>query len=278
MANQRNPPGTAWKAWAAQQLGVDAGAAPDEVRAAFLRRAWEGSGIQDPADRAALLVLDGRCGDRMALLSVPAAEADLDRAVEAFAGRFFTLAPRERQEAWGRLRARAEGFVRATARLTALCPGLGTAVPDCDSDPALARLAAAVCELFVLRPLARSQRRQAVLEVDAAPPARAAWVAAANELRKRHRDLARLEPELLARLASEDQRLKLKERLNRKMRWAPEAPVQVAGAVVAALILVAVVALVGWAMDRQNSARATRGADSPPAAKSQPAASDRDPP
>jgi hypothetical protein len=189
--------------WAAEELGVAAGAAPDVVRGAFLRRLAETDFVPPPAAlRAYRHLAEGRplraenaCAEHVLL----AEEDRLRTEVEDFAEQFFTLAPPERRQRWLALTERCRWSPPLAARLLGLEAGLGVDLSEVpDADPLAARLARQVGELFVLRPADRAQRRRAFLarmggEADA-------WERAARRLDESHPAVASLAPELLDRL------------------------------------------------------------------------------
>lgn len=144
------------KAWAADQLQVEPGSAPAEVRAAYLRRAQLDNGVPNLAAREAMVLLSGRNNAARPTLALEAVEQKLHHEIDDFASRFFALAIADRKAEWEKLHARGQGFVRIAARLAALRPGLYFVLPPLDRDSHLGKLVSAACQLFVLRPPARA--------------------------------------------------------------------------------------------------------------------------
>jgi hypothetical protein len=211
------------KAWAADQLQVEPGAPPGQVRAAFLRQVQTENGTVDLAAREALLILVGRPNAARPGLALEAAELALDRAVDEFASRFFALGIAERKVVWEGLKARGQGFVRVDARLAALRPGLYLVLPPLDRHSPAGQLVSAIRKLFVLRPADRAAARQAWLNEADSLRQWQAWVEAARQLRRDHPATAELEPELMSRLADAQVVAEQKAKLNHRMRQAARA-------------------------------------------------------
>ena len=211
------------KAWAAEQLQVEPGAAPTQIRAAYLRQVQHENGAPNLTAREALLILTGRTNAARPALALEAVEEALQREVDAFASRFFALAFAERKAEWDNLKARGQGFLRVDARLTSLRPGLYIVMPRLDGDPHGGELVSAIRKLFVLRPAARAAARQACVDEAKWQNKGQLWAQAAQLLRKQHRAIAALEPDLIAKLADGQVLAEQKARLNRKMRNAAQA-------------------------------------------------------
>jgi hypothetical protein len=220
MATRSRTLGQDLKAWAADQLQVDTNAPPEHVRAAYLRQVQHENGAPNLTAREALLILTGRTNAARPALALEAAEEALRREVDDFASRFFSLAIAERTAEWENLKARGQGFVRVDARLTALRPGIHIVLPPLDNDSQIGELVSAVGKLFVLRPAARAAARQALLNDANRQGSWHAWAEAAQMLRKNHKAIAVLEPDLIARLADARVLAKQKAQLNRKMQKA----------------------------------------------------------
>lgn len=211
------------KAWAADQLQVDLGAPPEHVRAAYLRKVQHENGSPNLTAREALLILTGRTNAARPALALEAAEEALRREVDDFASRFFSLPIAERKAEWEYLQMRGQGFVRVDARLTSLRPGLHIALPQVDRDPHVAELVSAVARLFVLRPAARAAARQTLVNDANRQGTWRVWADAAQRLRRNHKAIAVLEPDLIARLADDRTLAKQKAELHRKMKKAVPA-------------------------------------------------------
>jgi hypothetical protein len=218
MATPSDSLGQDLRAWAADQLQVAVNALPETVRAAYLRSVEHDNGAPNLHAREALLILTGHTNAARPVLALEGVEDDLQRETDDFAARFFTLAAEERKTTWDRLHARGQGFVRVAARLAALRPGLWVDLPDLDRHTDLGRLAALVCQLFTLRPLARAARRHAFLAGVKREGKWELWARAANRLRAAHGALAALEPEFISQLADVEARVEKTQQLQERMR------------------------------------------------------------
>ena len=210
------------KEWAAALLQVDVGAAPEKVRAAYFQQALAENGGPNLAAREAMLILTGRNNAARPVLALQAAEQKLQREVDDYASRFFSLPITERKAEWEMFEARGQGFPRVAARLAALRRGLYIVMPYFDRE-SVSQVATLACELFVLRPSVRSARRQARLEEAKGQDAWPLWTNAADLLRERHPAVASLEPRLIAKLANVDVDLEEKRELGRKMQKVAKA-------------------------------------------------------
>ena len=209
---------------AAGQLGLAPDAGPAEVRAAFLRL-LERAGFAPPArDRRAWRLLSEAAGpaepDPDALLEE---EQRLRAEVEDFAGRFWSLAPGERRRQWAELLARCAGAPGARARLQQLEIGLSARPGEAGAGgPLVGELAAAVQDLFVLRPADRAAARQALCRRARENPGD--WEAAARGLREQHPDLAALQPGLVTDLERWQERQQHLATMRQRLKNPPKAP------------------------------------------------------
>jgi hypothetical protein len=204
-------------------LQIDVDAPPEHVRAAYLRQVQHENGAPNLTAREALLILTGRTNAARPALALEAAEEALRREVDEFASRFFSLPIAERKSEWESLRARGQGFVRVEARVTSLRPGIDIDLSRLDCDPQVGELVSAVARLFVLRPAARAAARQGYINNANRADKWLACVNAAHTLRKNHKAIAALEPELIARLADHRTLAKQQAELNRNMKKAVPA-------------------------------------------------------
>jgi hypothetical protein len=155
--------------WAADQLGLDAGASADEVRAAWMRQLAEEDFVPAGEGRRALAVLLGPAETLAVRRAEEAAAAEeeerLRDEVEAFAARFWEAPPTERRARWEDLSARCAFAPALRARLGLLEPGLGAiAVPrELAEDGRVVELGRQVRDQFVLRPGPRARARQEAL-------------------------------------------------------------------------------------------------------------------
>jgi hypothetical protein len=212
------------KAWAADQLHVEPGTAPEKIRAAYLRQLQDKNGGPNLAAREALLILTGRTNAARPTLALEATEQKLHVEIDRFASRFFSMAIADRRAEWERLRSCGQGFVRVDCRLAALRPGLYIVVPRLEPNTEQSALVSMICELFTLQPVARAARRQTIL-ADALRGGRGSrWIRAANLLRQNHKAIAALEPELIGRLADAEALAEEQQRLAAKMRKLARPP------------------------------------------------------
>jgi hypothetical protein len=206
------------KAWATDQLHVVNGAAPAEVRSAFLRQFPQDNGGVSHTAREALLILNGRGNAARPVLALDAVEAQLQRELDGLAGRLFSLAIADRKAEWENLRVRGQGFPRVAARLAALRPGLYIMLPPFDRETRLGQLVSAVCEAFVRSPLQRAVFRQTWFAEAKRRDTKIAWANSADRLLKQHPAVAALDSALVAQLADADGLAAKKSKLRRKMQ------------------------------------------------------------
>lgn len=188
------PPPTPLARAAAGALGLAPDAGPDAGRAAFLSRLADDDFVPPAAVReaaAALGAVPNSPGPRPALEA--AAESALAAEVERFGADYWSVSPADRRARWDELTARATPFPRLAGRLAGLEVGLDV-VPPAPSDEKEAALAAAVVELYPLKPAARATRRPYLLrEVGSAADQRTA----ARSLRDSHPEFRDLDHGLL---------------------------------------------------------------------------------
>jgi hypothetical protein len=196
--------------WAAERrraaesvLGLPEAASVAEVRSAFLRLLSTSEFLPGSRVRDAFDVLMGRPRPPGAPLDeeVRAAEvARLHDRVERYAASFFDHPGHDRRAGWSELRQECAGEPLLLDRLAALEPGFEVdRAAISERHASTLTLAHEACRLFVLPPRRRAVSRQELLD-DMASGARSMiddWPRAAKRLRKRHRALAALEPELL---------------------------------------------------------------------------------
>ncbi len=166
-----------------------------------------------------MLILTGRGNAARPTLALQAAEEKLQREIDDYASRFFSLPIAERKAEWESLQARGQGFVCVAARLAALRPGIYIVMPYFERE-SVSQVAALACKLFVLRPSARSAARQAALDQAKGQDKWPLWNKAADFLRAKHPAIAALEPRLIAKLADGDVEAEERRRLQRQMRKA----------------------------------------------------------
>ncbi len=190
--------------WAAEQLSVPPDSSPQETTSAFLRRLAEEDFVPPPALRMAWEIASARWPAQRsppAWLDEPR-ETELRGRIEQFAGQFFNLPPEQRKAQWERLAREAEQWPRLEIRLRRLEPGLNV---DFKPLPKLglreAKLIQLARELFPLAPEARAVRRRQLLHSNIDGDIRP-WQKAAARLRRWHREVADLAPDLLIPLAT----------------------------------------------------------------------------
>jgi hypothetical protein len=199
---------TARERLAEEILGVDAGSSPAAAQAAVLRHILDTDFVPSPRGREAIEVLCGRnlaAESRIENDARGKVAAQLRGEVETFTASFFGLLPGRRLERWQALRAACAADPTLLSRLSALAPGLHvdrSTIED-RSESALV-LVDSICEMFVMPPRARAIRRLELSDKLGWGTKRsiAKWPPAANRVKKRHPEIAALEPELLARLSS----------------------------------------------------------------------------
>lgn len=182
------------KHWAAEQLGRPADAPSSELRQAFMKR-LRGDDFLPPwrIQQAYQAAESGR----LAAQTSQELENWLRPQVEEFAAGFFQLPPDERRQRWQQLLERCSFSSPLTARLRALEAGLDLPVDIPAGNPlgcgSAHELLEEVRGLFVLRPLERAARRQALV--------RAGHVRAnLRELQVTDPDIMDLEPILVQQL------------------------------------------------------------------------------
>lgn len=100
-------------------------------------------------------------------VAAPIERAYARQRIEDLCSRFFELSPDERTREFEQVRTECERFRELTARLMALKPGLEVRVDDLESLPEPTQtLARHACELFVLPPMERIQRRREILRTE----------------------------------------------------------------------------------------------------------------
>ena len=164
-----NTQSAAWHAWATERLGVPADASITDARLAFLAT-LETSDLVSSTELRTALQLREAC-DKLkglpgrALIEFRKSQTkELRRAVEAFAQRYWSVAPAQRRVEYAQLFAQASRIPLVGARLKSLCEGLAIeAVPDGAGD-AVQDLARQIQEMYVLRSLDRAVRRHELAE------------------------------------------------------------------------------------------------------------------
>src|SRR5262245_51515980 len=174
----------------ADLLRLPTDATSDDAAVAFFR-ALPGDQFMPSAERVA-------ASNALAGASAPTGrDRDIERLlcdeVEAFAARFWILAPGERLTAWAELSQRGAD----PARLLALEPGLNVGVIQF-TNPVTEELARLFRELFVMRPRERSIRRNAWLLEHAAEAEK--WQSALAALQRSVPEMVALEPQLATAL------------------------------------------------------------------------------
>jgi hypothetical protein len=192
--------------WAAEQLGLEADASPEEVRAAWLRLLPEEDFVPLSEWRWSLVALLRRESERglEARADEAAAREEEDSLrdeVEDFAEGFWGLPAEARRQRWQELTARCAFAPALRARLRQLGPGLDVqSFPrEGEEDTRVVELAGHLRDLFVLRPQPRACDRQALLR--RMEEEREQWREAGGRLRRAYPALASLGSDLLDELA-----------------------------------------------------------------------------
>lgn len=194
---------TAWRGWAAEQLGVSANATPAEARAAFLALLPEVEFVPPPEWRAALRLLTGAANSLPPEVEQEAraeAERRFGERVEDFASEYWSLAVPVRQQRWQGLMRECGWSARVRARLEMLRPGLTIGPLSEGESPQVVELAGHLEALFVLPPAERTAVRLELRQRlrDGMP----AWENAAARLWKRYPDRAGLQGSIITELVS----------------------------------------------------------------------------
>ncbi len=185
----------AWRLqWAAAQLGVDPGADPAEVRAAFRARLAAVDFVPPAAWREALLVLTERAQD------LPLTEASEEGClaweertrseVEKWISQFWTLPADERRREWDQLIEQCQGYPPLLERLRLVEPGLAIELPKEAAEGSMLLLAEFIQQLFLLRPAGQAAARFHFFSSNRGTLR--SWQKVATALQKRHPDIASL--------------------------------------------------------------------------------------
>jgi hypothetical protein len=122
-------------------------------------------GSCDPALEVGVCLVAGREIRRP--VSAPIERMHARQRIDDFCNRFWKLAPDDRAREFEAVREVCERFREQTTRLVALQPGLDVRVDDLESlSEPTQNLARRVCELFVLPPMERIQRRREILRTE----------------------------------------------------------------------------------------------------------------
>jgi hypothetical protein len=193
---------------AMEAIGVARTATPAEIQAGIVRHIRDMDFALASRDRDAIDVLCGRslaAGDALEEEARRAVLSELRRDVQEFAVAFYDLPTHERRERWEVLRSACASEPVLTERLHAMEPGLSIdrgAISDRSQSVLI--LAHSLCEMFVRPPRSRILRGHELLEniISGRQKPRDDWVRVAKRVKKRHPEIAALEPQLISRLAS----------------------------------------------------------------------------
>ena len=157
-------PGSNLEQFAAEALGLEINAAPNDLLSSLLRKLHDEDFLPDPFEHEAILVLAGRPARSVSLLAEEASrqwEMKLRDEIEMFAARFFDLPIEDRRESFLALLASCSGNEMLRERLLALKPGLPVSRESIATRPPQIRiLADSSLQLFVLRPAPRAASRR----------------------------------------------------------------------------------------------------------------------
>lgn len=188
--------------WASGVLNLPADASDAQRRARLYAAVREADFIPSPEIEQAIAVL-GQSSQALTLNDSgwsALAEAERDEAqrdIEAFAARFFDLAPSPRREQWLALRTRYGYLVAWRRRLASLEPGLVVVAPS-STDRHVQRLVGQIRATYALPPAERTSRDVTFLREALDHPSR--WRSAAVQLLKRHSAVAQLASHLVQEL------------------------------------------------------------------------------
>lgn len=223
MTTGTNPkPSTAIRRWAIEQLDLQSGMPAREARQKLLKQLGEMDFMPPGGWDSALRVLGIAAGDGdqngPALLPPRrAAEDSLREEVEAFAARFFSLAPNTRIAHYQELLRRCAGVPAVAGRLEMLSPALEL---PCELPPGQTHDVANLLEqarcLCVLPRQERASCRMAFLQECGTDLTR--WQQAASLVQAKFARYAALEPTLFRELAASGDREKSRERIARQRR------------------------------------------------------------
>lgn len=119
--------------------------------------------------------------------------------VEKFAERMFAMPPAERRQRWQELYARMQHCLRAKTRLELLWPGVLLELPEIRAEADYkSRLMGYLAELFVLRPAARTERLDEILQTMRGDAQH--WAAAVESVRWLHKPWAAVATDVLERV------------------------------------------------------------------------------
>jgi hypothetical protein len=199
IANNKTPPPDPRLAWAAERLDTAPAGRSGDFTVGLLRRVEEEDFVPPPIVRQAWEVAMGKAAADPAPLD-ELLEENQRAEIEAFASRFFEIAPADRNRTWRRLANEAARWPRLKVRLESLHPGLNVEFPEISArKPEVRDLLNAAKELFVLQPDRRALRRREILR----GPLRMApskWQSAARRVRWRYRSIAALSGDLVVPL------------------------------------------------------------------------------
>jgi hypothetical protein len=190
--------------WASQQLGIPVEASVREARAALLRNLASNHFVPPPSVQESYEFWTRPTPDKVLPSLTEQAfydeELRLRNLVEEFARGFFQMAPGKRKKRFQALLEQCRWSVALKARLEGLAPGLELERGSWESEtPQKQDLVEALCQLFVLTPRERAQRRYQIVRDHARE--RKGWEIAARHLQKENPELASLEPFLVDEVA-----------------------------------------------------------------------------
>jgi hypothetical protein len=185
--------------WARRQFDLPSGAPPEEIRARILRHLEQVDFVPTSAESEAIDTLLGRRVEPACCLADR--ESGLEEQLDDFCAAFFTIPPPERSQRWQELVRDCAPFPRLHARLRPLERGLWVEQPvvSDESRPAAA-LARLLCDAFPRLPNHRAEsRRRQLAEVEADPKR---WENASRQLLRQSPEIADLDPDFVASIAS----------------------------------------------------------------------------
>jgi len=149
---------------ATEALGLSADAESQRASAVFLDRLAKSEFFPDQLVRESASYLRAPRSDIASLPNLnQAVEKALANQVETFAEAYWQIPTSTRNAQWEELMLECERFPRLAGRLASLEGGLDMDPPSGFDDPADARLAAVIVELYPLKPAARAERRRYLL-------------------------------------------------------------------------------------------------------------------
>ncbi|MCA9162786.1 MAG: hypothetical protein KDA62_07395 [Planctomycetales bacterium] len=189
--------------WAREQLEIGDAEDFDVVRVRTMTRLGKDEFVPDAVTLEAYRVLLGAQRNFFQTRESPSysqhEESALLDEVEKFANQMFAMPLAERRQRWQELYAGVQHCLRAKARLELLWPGVSLELPEIRGEADYkSRLMGYLAELFVLRPAARAERLDEILQAMRGDSKQ--WSAAVESVRWLHKPWATVAADVLERV------------------------------------------------------------------------------